>query len=300
MKKIKISIIFLVLVILLVVIVRYFSSVNIPILEPKGIIAQKEYDLIVFALALSLVVIIPVFFLLFFFAYRYRENNHKHVKYSPDLRGNKFLEVIWWVIPTVIILILSVITWQSSHALDPYKAIASTKKPVQIEVVALDWRWLFIYPKYNVASINLMDIPNNTPISLRLTSDAPMNSFWVPALAGQIYAMPGMSTELHLMANYYGNFYGSSANISGNGFAKMNFIVRSNSVLKYNMWIANLKKSKNTLSLVDYNKLSKPSLNSSVTYFSKVNKNLYEDIIMKYMAPVTNDKTVMNSSRGSM
>ena len=197
------------------------------------------------------------------------------------------------------------VTWQSSHSLDPYRPIASTHPAINVEVIALDWRWLFIYPKYNVASINYLDIPNNVPINMHLTSDAPMNSFWVPALAGQIYTMPGMSTQLHLMATSKGNYQGSSANISGNGFSKMIFTVRSNSTLDFNNWINKLKNSSNSLSLADYTKLAEPSENSAVQSFSKVNPNLYNDIIMKYMAPVmhstqSNSLGSMNSMSGGM
>ncbi len=275
----------------------YLKSVNIPILEPKGLIAQKELDLIYFALILALFVVIPVFSLLIIFLIRYREGNKKSsLRYNPSLSGSKVLESIWWVIPTIIILILSIVTWQSSYQLDPFKPISSNLKPLNIEVVALDWRWLFIYPDQNIASINFLEIPIDRPISFYITSDAPMNSFWIPQLAGQIYAMPGMSTQLHIEGNTIGEYNGWSANISGNGFSKMNFKVMVSSNSNFSNFINHIAKLKNNLSLAVYNKLSQPSLDSNYQFYSSVAPNLYNYVVEKYMSPnyVYNSSNISN------
>ena len=275
----------------------YLKSVNIPILEPKGLIAQKELDLIYFALILALFVVIPVFSLLIIFLIRYREGNKKSsLRYNPNLSGSKVLESIWWVIPTIIILILSIVTWQSSYQLDPFKPISSNLKPLNIEVVALDWRWLFIYPDQNIASINFLEIPIDRPISFYITSDAPMNSFWIPQLAGQIYAMPGMSTQLHIEGNTIGEYNGRSANISGNGFSKMNFKVMVSSNSNFSNFINHTAKLKNNLSLAVYNKLSQPSLDSNYQFYSSVAPNLYNYVVEKYMSPnyVYNSSNISN------
>ena len=292
--KIRYYLIALLLLVTVVVVVVYLSSVNIPLLETKGLIATKEAHLIEFAVLLSLVVVIPVFVLLFSFAYKYRESN-KAAQYDPKLSGSRTLETLWWIIPGVIILVLSIVTWNSSHALDPYKPLSSKTKAVVIDVIALDWKWLFIYPNQNVASINQIDIPINTPINFNITSDAPMNSFWIPALSGQIYAMPGMSTELHLEANKPGSYDGLSANISGNGFAGMRFKVLATSYNKYLDWINYAKKSPNSLSFSAYSSLLKPSENSPVFYYSGVAKNLYYTEVSKYRSPTLFQKYKGNS-----
>ena len=176
----------------------------------------------IFAALLSLVVVIPVFAMTIYIVWRYRESNQK-AKYSPDWDHNSKVETIWWLIPTLLIVVLSVVTWNSSHSLDPFKPIKSSVKPLRVQVIALQWKWLFIYPEQGVASTNILELPVDRPINFEVTADAPMNSFWIPQLGGQIYAMAGMSTQLHLMASEAGTYAGASANLSGKGFAKMKF-----------------------------------------------------------------------------
>ena len=181
----------------------YIHRTNIPVLEPRGTIAAHEKHLMLITVLLAGIVVLPVFGMLFAFAWRYREGNARKAKYSPELAGNRAAETVWWLIPSIIILILSVVAWNSSHALDPYEPIASNVKPLNVEVVAMDWKWLFIYPDQRVASVNSLEIPVNTPVNFTITADAPMNSFWIPQLGGQIYAMPGMNgnaTEMQGMS----------------------------------------------------------------------------------------------------
>lgn len=266
----------------------YLRTVSIPVLQPRGPIGEKERNLIFFALGLSLIVVIPVFVLLFTFAWKYREGNPKRVKYSPDLEGNRIAETIWWLIPTALICVLSVVAWNSSHTLDPFKPIASKTPQMTIQVVSLNWKWLFIYPDQHIATVNFVQFPKNTPIDFEITSDTVMNSFWIPQLGGQIYAMPGMITQLHLMASSDGNFNGSSANISGNGFAGMSFVAKASSEISFNQWVQSVKHTPNNLSLAAYNKLAEPSENNKVSYYSSEQQNLYDTIVMKYMTPQTN------------
>ncbi|HEY4964626.1 MAG TPA: ubiquinol oxidase subunit II [Candidatus Saccharimonadales bacterium] len=261
----------------------YFSHHVIAVLTPMGPIAQKERNLMLVAGGLMLIVVIPVFVITFYIVYKYRDG-HKG-KYRPDFDHSAILETTWWLIPSALILILSVITWRASYQLDPYKPIASSTKPISIEVVALTWKWLFIYPQQNIASVNLMQIPVNTPVNLYLTADAPMNSFWVPQLSGQIYAMPGMSTQLHLMATSQGSYYGSSANISGNGFAGMHFMTNASSTAQFNNWVANAKSAEKPLNYQTYALLSQPSENNRVSFYNSTQPNIYSSIINKYMAP---------------
>lgn len=251
------------------------------VLTPSGIVAEKERHLILFTLALGALIVIPVFVLLFFVAWRYREGNQK-ARYDPKLQGNNFLEGLWWGVPSVLIVILGVIAWQSSHDLDPYRPLDSNTKPVKVQVVALQWRWLFIYPEEKIASINELYVPVDTPINFEITADAPMNSFWIPRLGGQVYAMSGMSTKLHLEANKEGQYEGSSANISGQGFADMRFMTNVVSASKYKEWIESARGGEG-LDDALYSQIASPSKDHDPRSFMLKSRDLYDTIIMKYM-----------------
>lgn len=297
-KKYKFGFIALVLLIFLSVAGWYLHHTSIPVLEPRGPIAHQERQLIVITLLLSLIVVLPVFGLLFGFAWRYREGGGG--KYSPNLAGNRIAETIWWLIPSAIILVLSVIIWNSSHTLDPYRPIASSTPPMTIQVVALDWKWLFIYPEQNIASVNYVQFPKNTPVNFQITSDSVMNSFWIPQLGSQIYAMPGMNTQLNLLASSDGNFYGSSANISGSGFADMNFIAHASSTDDFNQWVRLVKHSSSSLSQAAYSRLVKPSDNNPVSYYASSTSDLYNTIINKYLAPIGGSASMSGMSGMAM
>lgn len=257
---------------------------NIAILNPSGEIANKQRDLMVFTFLLGMIVVIPVFAMTFYIAWKYRAGNKK-AKYRPDWDHSKKAEVVWWGVPLVLILILSAVTWRSSHDLDPYKALASSAEPVEIQAIALEWKWLFIYPEQNIATVNYLQIPEGRPINFKITADAPMNSFWIPKLGGQVYAMAGMETKLHLMADKTGVFRGGSANLSGKGFAGMHFDVRATSDKDFKTWIKNIKNSPNVLGSEEYAELEKPTENHQVTYYRSPQAALYDNIMMKYMAP---------------
>jgi cytochrome o ubiquinol oxidase subunit 2 len=278
----------------------YLHRTNIPVLEPRGPIAQQEQHLIIITLSLSLIVVVPVFSLLFGFAWKYREGNPKQAKYSPDLAGNRIAETIWWLVPSALILVIGIIIWNSSHALDPWKPLDSSTSPVTIQVVALDWKWLFIYPQQGIASVNFMQIPRQTPVDFEITSDSVMNSFWIPQLGSQIYAMPGMSTQLHLLASSDGNYYGSSANISGDGFAGMNFIAKASSQDDFDRWVNSAKHSPDSLSQAAYAKLAKPSQNNPVAYYASGAPGLYDTIINKYLAPIGGSSSMSGMGASNM
>lgn len=203
-------------------VVWYVLSHDIAVLNPEGLIGQKQRDLLIFATLLSMIVIVPVFVMTGLIAWRYRASNTK-ATYSPDWDHSRLFETIWWGVPIAIILVLGVVTWKSSHDLDPYRALDSDVKPLRVQVIAMQWKWLFIYPEQEIASVNYLQIPEKTPINFEITADAPMNAFWIPKLGSQVYAMNGMTTKLHLIANNQGTYRGSSANISGEGFADMVF-----------------------------------------------------------------------------
>lgn len=273
------------------------AGCNLAVLNPKGVIAADQKELLLTAVGLMLIVVIPVIILTMIIAWRYRAGNTK-ATYSPDWAHSTILEVIWWTIPCIIIAILSVITWISSHQLDPYKPITSNVKPITIQAIALDWKWLFIYPDQKIATVNYVEIPVNTPVEFLITADAPMNSFEIPQLAGQIYAMAGMQTKLSLMASQPGDYNGFSSNYSGHGFSDMRFVVSATDEDSFKKWVKVTKKSHDKLDNVAYNQLVLPSENNPVQYFAVKDDSIFNNVVMKGMMPMpgTNDTQVASKS----
>lgn len=262
----------------------YIGKHDIAIFNSAGTIGRKEADLIVTCSLLMLIIVIPVFILMGFFAWRYREGNKK-ARHAPDWEHNYIAEYCWWGVPLIIISILAIITWKSSHELNPFSPLDSPVKPLKIQVVALQWKWLFIYPDQGIATINYCQFPEKTPIDFEITADAPMNSFWIPKLGGMIYAMPAMRTQLHLIANEKGSFRGVSANISGDGFAGMTFTAISTSQEEFDAWVHSSQGVQKQLTAEEYTQLIEPSsYNPRATYVLKQG-NLFDQIIMKYMEP---------------
>jgi cytochrome o ubiquinol oxidase subunit II len=270
------------LIILALLFAIYFYYEKIAVLDPKGIIGLKERDLIFTSLLMMLVVVLPVFVLTLLIASKYRASNKK-AQYVPKWDNSHLIEFIWWTLPCLIILGLSILTWYSSYDLDPFRPIESDKKTKTIQVVALQWKWLFIYPEENIATVNYFEIPKDVPIRFEITADAPMNSFWIPQLGGQIYAMPGMQTELNLVANSEGSFRGSSANLSGAGFSGMYFTVKSSNDEDYAKWVESVKQSSQKMNQDEYNKLVAPSENHPGTFYTLEDPKLFHEIVMKYM-----------------
>lgn len=277
--------------------VVFFQGVDVAVLNPQGEIADKQRALLIFASGLSLIIMIPVYSLLLFFAWRYRDGNKK-AAYRPNWANNKWLEIIWWGVPAIIVLILAVVTWRTSHELDQFRPLDSSVQPVEVQVVALQWKWLFIYPEQQVASVNRMPVPEKTPINLSLTSDAPMNAFWVPSLGSQMYAMSGMSSKLHLLANHSGDYLGSSANISGEGFSDMNFTVHASSREEFDAWAQATKDHTEGLDMAAYNELAKPGVVDQPISYTLTDPQLYDKIIMKYMVPPGGDESNDNPPHG--
>jgi cytochrome o ubiquinol oxidase subunit 2 len=263
----------------------YLHRSNIAVLNTRGIIAHQEKRLMITTVLLGMIVIVPVYFMAFLFAWRYRESNTK-ATYNPNLTGNVLAETVWWGIPTTIILILSIITWQTSHSLDPRRRLVSSQQPLTIQVIALDWKWLFLYPSQGVASINYVELPVGRPVTFQITSDAPMNSFWIPQLGSQIYAMPGMSSQLNLEADRAGDYNGSSANISGRGFAGMRFIAHAAGEHDFTNWFRIARTSNVSLDRMGYDQFAKPSEDAPVTT-ARYNPttNIYQSVLLKYLAP---------------
>lgn len=271
---------------------------NVAVLRPAGEVAAGQRSLIVVATLLMLLVVVPVFILTFFIAWKYRAGN-KSATYSPEWDSNRRLELTWWGIPFVIIAALSVMIIVSSHRLDPYKPLASDKPPLTIQVVALQWKWLFIYPYQDVASVNQVYLPVGTPANFVITADAPMNSFWIPELGGQVYAMAGMTTKLHLMASRPGIYPGSSANLSGEGFADMKFSAHAVEGAEFDAWVASAKSQSNPLDDDAYDTLAEPGTDSYPGTYSQVKSGLYDRIIDKYMLPSPGKSEAAGQAHGT-
>lgn len=295
-RKVKIGLIILLVVAIIGLAFVSLRGSNVAVFNPAGTIAEQEQKLIIITVVLGLVVVIPVFVMLFTIAWRYREGNKK-AKYEPNWDNNHVIEAIWWGIPCIIIGILGVIMWKATHDLDPFKPIDSSVKPVKVQVIAMQWKWLFLYPDQHVASLNALPLPVNTPVDFEITSDAPMNSFWIPNLSGQIYAMSGMSTQLHIMADKTGDYKGSSANISGEGFADMTFTAHVTSRQAFDAWAQSASHSLEAMDALSYQTLAKPSKADTPKTYRLGQDDLYDTILMKYMMPETQNK---NQSSPSM
>lgn len=291
------SLVFFVLVVISLGAFLLLDGKNIAVLNPQGVIADKEKGLFIFTLLLGLIVVVPVFIMLFAFAWKYREGNTKaNVTYTPDVEGNRLIEALWWGIPITIITVLGVVTWISTHDLDPYRALDSDKKPIMVQVVALQWKWLFLYPDYGIATVNEVRFPKDTPVNFEITADAPMSAFWIPNLGTQTYAMNGMSSQLKLEAHSVGEYRGSNTNINGEGYADMDFKAIATTKQEFGLWTKAISQSDNHLSWVTYEELAKPSRNQSVVYYMLHDQSLYDKIRGKYMNPKAADEgdTMMN------
>ena len=275
---------------------------NMTLLDPVGQIGVDEKNLIITATLLMLLVVVPVILMTLVFAWTYRASN-KNATYAPKWSHSTKIEVVIWTVPILIIIALGVITYKSTHALDPYRPIESDVKPVTIEVVAMDWKWLFIYPEQGIATVNKIVFPANTPVNFRITSDTVMNSFFIPGLGGQIYAMAGMQTKLHLIANKNAELDGISANYSGAGFTGMKFKAIATSQADFDAWVSEVKASPKQLDTAEYEALTKPSQNNPVELYSSVKPNLFQTIIDKYEGmkpgkPVQHEKKEVAGTEG--
>ncbi|NBV77616.1 ubiquinol oxidase subunit II [bacterium] len=250
--------------------------------NPQGPVAEAQMHIFFTALILMLVIAVPVFVIAAVFAYEYRKSNTR-ARYMPTWDHNTFGEFVWWTVPTVVIAILAVVSWHSTRDLDPYKPIHAEAAPVRIQVVALDWKWLFIYPDEGIATVNYLRVPTKTPLAFEITADAPMNSFWIPQLGGQIYAMAGMMTKLHLLAETVGKYQGLSGNFSGAGFSEMKFVADAVPPESYRSWTAEVKNASSTLDMSTYARLRVPTIAHASTTYSAVDPDLFTTIMHSFM-----------------
>ena len=263
------------------------SGCNFVVMNPSGDVADQQADLIIYSTVLMLIVVLPVMALTVFFAIKYRSSN-KDAEYDPDWHHSTNLEIVVWSVPMAIIMCLAGLTWVATHRLEPYSPlrrisaeipIDKSVEPLVIRAVAMDWKWLFIYPEQGIAAVNEVAAPVNRPIKFEITSSTVMNSLYIPALAGQIYAMAGMQTELNAVINEEGSYKGFSANYSGAGFSEMHFRFHGMNVEGFDAWVAKVGDAGQSLDRNAFLQLDQPSIAHPVTYYGSVGGDLWEAIV---------------------
>ncbi|MFD0933945.1 ubiquinol oxidase subunit II [Methylobacterium trifolii] len=263
------------------------AGCNLVVMQPSGDVALQQRNLVLASVGLMLLIVVPVIALTLLFAWRYRATNTDAV-YDPDWHHSTQLEVVIWTAPLFIIIALGALTWISTHTLDPFRALRRIEagrpvmadvKPLTVEVVALDWKWLFFYPEYGIATVNELAAPVDRPIAFKITASSVMNAFYVPALAGMIYAMPGMQTQLHAVINKAGTYDGLSSHYSGSGFSRMTFKFHGLDGDGFDQWVAKAKAQGSPLTREGYIELEKPSEAVAVTYYASVADGLYGSIL---------------------
>ncbi|HMN43900.1 MAG TPA: ubiquinol oxidase subunit II [Povalibacter sp.] len=269
------------------------AACDMVVLNPSGDIAAQQRDLLVVSTVLMLLIIVPVMALTLFFAWRYRASN-REARYEPDWHHSMRLELVIWSAPLLIIICLGAITWLGTHLLDPYrpldrihagKAVPEQAQPLEVQVVALDWKWLFIYPEQGIATVNELAVPVDRPLSLSITASSVMNSLYIPELAGMIYAMPGMETKLHAVLNRHGESEGFSANYSGAGFSGMRFRLRGLDDGEFANWVESARTAQASLTRETYLELEKPSEKEPVRHFAAVDAQLFDAVLGMCVQP---------------
>lgn len=259
----------------------WLHRATLTILSPHGPVAAREASVIGYTVLLCGIVVVPVFVLLFAFAWQYREGGSKRaLPHAPEWDHDSWrLELLWWFVPAAIVVALSALAWETSKELDPFKPLANAATPLTIQVVALPWKWLFIYPGQGIATVNTVEFPAGTPVRFLITADAPMNQFWIPSLAGQVMAMPGMTTELTLVASTPGVYPGRSSNISGEGFSGMTFDAHAVTQEEFGAWVAAARQGPRPLSLDSYEELAEPSTGEPIATYATVTPELYAEVV---------------------
>ncbi len=254
---------------------------TILIFDPKGPIGESERFVIIAALALMAIVVIPVFIMAFWFPVKYRASNTK-ATYMPKWSYSAPVDFFMWAIPIAIVTVLAILAWTRTHSLDPYKPIPSASDHINIQAVCLDWKWLFIYPDENIATVNEIAFPVKVPVSFKITSDTVMASFFIPQLGSQIYAMAGMQTRLHLLADKPGAYAGHNQQFTGRSYSDMHFVANAVSTEEFQSWMQKVRQSAEKLDQDRYAQLAKPTVGyHPVTYFSSVGPGLFEYILRK-------------------
>ena len=258
------------------------SGCTLDLLQPTGDIGRQEKNLILVALGLMLLVVVPVIALTLWFGWRYRASNERAV-YAPKWAHSTRIEAVVWAVPCVIVAVLAVLIWRTTQTLDPYRPLDSSVKPVRVQVVALNWKWLFVYPDYGIATVNQLEIPVGTPIDFELTAQSLMNSFFIPRLGSQVYAMAGMRTQLHLVADQAGTYRGMSAAFSGEGFSDMHFDTVATSRADFDAWVRNAKRGSLAMDAAQYRVVELPATKGVPTVYAGVEPELFNHVVDSFM-----------------
>ncbi len=255
---------------------------NVALFNPKGLIASEQLKLTLYSAGILFAIAIPTVILLYIIAWKYRESNKK-AKYEPSTKNGKLFVLSIWVIPSIFILVLAFVMLPATRKLDPRKTITSNNKQLTIQVIAMRWKWLFIYPEQDIATVNFVQIPVDTPVEFVLTADeSPMSSFWIPNLGGQLYAMTSHVNRLNLIAETSGDYPGSSAEITGAGFSGMKFVTRAGTQQDFDEWVQKVKNSPDVLDIANYDNLLLPSENNATAYYSQYEPDIFNRLIAKY------------------
>jgi cytochrome o ubiquinol oxidase subunit II len=254
------------------------------VLDPQGIIGIAEKTILIDSVAIMLAIVIPTIAATFAFAWWFRASNTR-ARYLPNFAYSGRIEMIIWSIPLLTIILLGGVGWIGSHDLDPAKPLASTTPPLEVQVVSLDWKWLFIYPDQRVASVNRLVVPAGVPVHFSLTSASVMNAFFIPRLGSMIYTMNGMTTQLNLQADAPGTFRGLSSHYSGDGFADMHFDVQAVPAEEFAAWIEAMRKTGPVLDPASYTALAKQSMNTAPFTFRSADPTLFQQIVTLKLPP---------------
>jgi cytochrome o ubiquinol oxidase subunit II len=257
---------------------------DLSVLSPAGPIASAERTILLNSLVIMLAIVVPTIIATLAFAWWYRASNTR-ARYLPSFAYSGRIELIVWSIPALVILFLGGINWLGSYELDPARPLPSRTKPLEIQVVSLDWKWLFIYPQQGIATVNFIEAPAGAPIHFSITSASVFNVFFVPRLGSEIYAMNGMATQLHLQADRPGTYYGISAQFSGDGFPDMMFDVRAVTPDEFATWINTTRANGPTLDSAAYHRLRRQSQNVAPYTYRQVQANLFADILNQKLPP---------------
>ncbi len=251
------------------------------LLDPGGPVGESERYVIVTAAVLMAVVVVPVFIMAFWIPWKYRASGTGAI-YRPKWTHSVVIELFMWGGPLFIVTLLAILSWTRTHSLDPYRPIPSPAPPLTIEAVCLDWKWLFIYPDQNIATVNQITFPVHVPLSFKITSDTVMGSFFIPQLGSQIYAMAGMQTRLHLLADRPGRYAGQNQQLTGRGYAAMQFQADAVSPGEFQAWVLKVRQSGEKLDRNRYEQLARQGIGHPVTLFSGVSPGLFTYILSKY------------------
>ena len=266
---------------------------NMVVMNPTGDIALQQRNLILFAVGVMLLIVLPVMALTVLFAWRYRRGNANKV-YDPTFDHSTTLELVIWSCPLLVIIALSLVTWTSTHLLDPFRPldriapgrpVPPGTKPLDVQVVALDWKWLFIYPAQGIASVNELAVPVDVPVHFSITSTSQFNTFYAPTLAGMIYAMPSMRSELNAVLNKPGDSWGYSGNYTGRGYSDMRFQLHGMNQADFDRWVAGVRSGSGSLTTASYVTLEQPSEKVPVSHYAAVQPQLFNRVLNRCVEP---------------